>query len=374
MAGKREKRNSVRFFMAKIRVLVVDDAVVMRKMISEAVGKDPDIEVVGVAANGKIALSKIPQVNPDLITLDVEMPEMDGLETVKEIRKDYPQLPVIMFSTLTERGGVTTLEALSCGASDYVTKPANVGNVMEGIRRLEEELVPKIKTHCRRLLVDSSTNGVSVPKREETSPVYRPEVCSQKTRVDIVCIGTSTGGPNALAEVFKTMPGDFSLPIVVVQHMPPVFTRLLAERLDTDCALTFHEGEEGQEVQPGHVYIAPGGKHMEVRRQGTRVVIHLQEEPPENSCRPAVDVLFRSVVKAYGGNILGVVMTGMGQDGLRGCEWIREQHGKIVVQDEESSVVWGMPGYVAQAGLADEVVGLSEISKAICQHVKSGSS
>jgi two-component system chemotaxis response regulator CheB len=352
--------------MPKIRVLVVDDAVVMRKLISEALSRDPELEVVGVAANGRIALQKVTQVNPDIITLDVEMPEMDGLETLRELRKTHPKMPVLMFSTVTTRGAAATLDALSLGASDYVTKPANVGSVTECIERLQGELVAKIKLHCRHLC----PQPLFTPARgaSPTPPVaFRsasPSVAS------VVCIATSTGGPNALAEVFAHFPASFPLPLLIVQHMPPLFTAMLAERLNKLGSVRFHEGAENQLVECGHAYLAPGGKHMEVRRVGTRVVLHVQEDPPENSCRPAADVLFRSAVAVYGGNILGVVMTGMGQDGMRGCELICHSGGRVVVQDEASSVVWGMPGSVAQAGYADKIVPLDQIAGEITRRVR----
>ena len=322
----------------------------MRKLISEALSRDPAVEVVGVAASGRIALQKMTQVNPDIVTLDVEMDEMDGVATLRELRKIYPRLPVIMFSTLTSRGAATTLDALTAGATDYVTKPSNVGNVGECIDRLQSELLPKIKTYCSAILSPAVASR-PVPKAGFVQPT---RIASPA----VVCIGTSTGGPNALAEVFKSLLPNFTLPVLIVQHMPPVFTAVLAERLTALGTVQCHEGAEGQIVEAGHAYIAPGGKHMEVRRIGLKKVLHLQEEPPENSCRPAVDVLFRSAVAAYGANILAVVMTGMGQDGLRGCTLIREKGGQIIVQDKESSVVWGMPGAVAQAGngnLAREV-------------------
>lgn len=356
--------------MPKIRVLVVDDAVVVRRMITEVLSRDPQIEVVGVAANGKIALQKIPQVNPDLITLDVEMPEMDGIQTLRELRKTYPRLPVIMFSTLTERGAATTLEALSLGASDYVAKPANVGGINEGIRRLETDLIPKIKAHCREIRRDLGAG-------EHTLFISRlkPAVLPSRTggaRIDIVSIGTSTGGPNALAEVMTRFPQGFPLPIVVVQHMPPIFTALLAERLTAHSNIRFAEGREGEKLEPGRGYIAPGGKHMTVRRQAEGVFVHLNEDPPENSCRPAVDVLFRSVAAAYGAATLAVILTGMGQDGMRGCQLIREQHGQVISQDEQSSVVWGMPGAVVHAGLADKILPLDQVGAEIVRRVMQG--
>lgn len=352
--------------MPKIRVLVVDDAVVMRKLISEALSRDPDIEVAGVAAHGRIALQKLTQVNPDVITLDVEMPEMDGLATLRELRKTHPKLPVIMFSTLTSRGAATTLDALSAGATDYVAKPANVGSVTESIDRLQNELVTKIKVHCRHAGTACWTGSAKGAMPPAIVSANRP-IAAQP---EVVCLGTSTGGPNALVEVFKYLPADFPLPILIVQHMPPIFTAMLAERLTSLHSVPVHEGFEGQWVEPGHGYIAPGGRHMEVRRAGGRRFLHLTDEPPENSCRPAVDVLFRSAVTVYGANVLGVVMTGMGQDGLRGCQWIRERGGQVIVQDEASSVVWGMPGFVAQGGLADKIVPLNQIAGEIVRRTK----
>jgi len=347
---------------------VVDDAVVMRKLITEALQQDPELEVVGVAANGSIALQKIPQVCPDLVTLDLEMPEMDGLTTLQEIRKLYPDLPVIIFSTLSQKGAIATLDALSFGANDYVTKPANVGSVTEALSRLEQELVPKIKAHCRRrgLLRAAAPRPAggwtSAPPAPAVRPAARP--------VEVVCIGTSTGGPNALAEVFSNFPDNFPVPILVVQHMPPMFTAMLADRLDTHSRVRCHEGADGQLVEAGHAYLAPGGRHMEVARSGASLRLLLHDGPAENSCRPAVDVLFRSAAAVYGGAGLGVIMTGMGQDGLRGCEAIREQGGRIIAQDEVTSVVWGMPGSVAQAGLADRVLPLSQIAWEIIRQVR----
>jgi two-component system chemotaxis response regulator CheB len=356
----------------KIRVLVVDDAVVMRRLISEALSKDPAIEVVGTAPNGRIALAKVDQLSPDILTLDVEMPELDGVQTVRALRKTRPQLPVIMFSTLTQRGALTTLEALSAGASDYVTKPANVGSVLESMSRLQEELVPKIKALCRRraglpLAPPVSPPVVAIPVR--TSPAAPVVLQRRPEPVEVLCIGTSTGGPNALVDLFGGIPAGFPVPVLIVQHMPPLFTQMLAERLGKGGRLRFTEGAEGQPVLPGHVYIAPGGRHMEVVRRSGAAFIRLHDGPPENSCRPAVDVLFRSVAACYGGRSLAVILTGMGQDGLRGCEVLRRAGARIVIQDEASSVVWGMPGAVAQAGLYDRMLPLPMIASEINRSV-----
>ena len=349
-----------------IRVLVVDDAVVIRRIVSDVLGEDPEIEIVGTAANGRIALQKITQVNPDILTLDVEMPEMDGLQTLRELRKTHPRLPVIMFSTLTERGATTTIDALTYGASDYVTKPANVGSVGMAQQRLRDELIPKIKALCPPPVAAAPVRE-GLPQPRPVANVMRPAV--QTATIDVVAIGVSTGGPNALACVIPRLPTGLPVPIVLVQHMPPMFTRLLAERLNSQSALEVLEARGGEELTPGRVYIAPGDYHLVVHRKGTRIVTALNQEPPENSCRPAVDVLFRSVCEAYGGRTLALIMTGMGQDGLRGCEDVRRCGGSVIVQDEASSVVWGMPGFVARAGLADAVVPLQDLAVEVSRRV-----
>lgn len=347
--------------MSKIRVLVVDDAAVFRRLVADELAADPALEVVGTAANGKIALAKLPQVNPDLVILDVEMPELDGLATLREIRKSYPKLPVIMFSALTERGAAATLDALALGATDYFAKPTNAGGLDASLQVIREELIPEIKALCAR----TASPAAAVAPVE--SPAGRGT-----SRVEVVAIGTSTGGPNALADLFAGLPADLPVPVVIVQHMPPMFTRLLAERLSTQFPLRVEEGRAGGPLRPGHVWIAPGDHHMIVARDGTEVRVALHQEPPENSCRPAADVLFRSVARAFGPGALAVVLTGMGQDGLRGCEAIRGAGGHVIVQDEATSVVWGMPGYVARAGLADRVLPLGMIAPEIVRRVRSG--
>ena len=354
--------------MPPLRVLVVDDAVVMRRLLSQVLEEDEDLTVV-TAANGRIGLSKLTQVTPDAVVLDIEMPELDGLGTLRELRKTHPDLPVIMFSTLTERGAAATLEAMSLGASDYVTKPANVGSVNESMERMRSELVPRIKALCAR-----QRPAPPIPSGQQ--PVERarptlPELVGRldRPRVDVVAIGSSTGGPNALHDVLAHLPGNLPVPVLVTQHMPPVFTRLLAERLDGNCALAVREATGGEALHPGSVWLAPGDHHLVVRPSPDGPVLAIEDGPPENSCRPAVDVLFRSVAHTFGGRTLAVVLTGMGADGHRGCELLSESGAGVIVQDEASSVVWGMPGAVARAGLAEEVLPLDQIAAAITTRV-----
>lgn len=345
--------------MPKIRVLIVDDAVVIRRMLSDELSADPAIEVAGLAANGRIALAKLSQINPDLVILDVEMPELDGLSTLRELRKMYPKLPVIMFSALTERGAAETLDALSLGATDYFAKPTSGRDA--AVRVIREELIPAIKALC-----ESSPNLQSTPSGNSRSPSIFAEP------IGILAIGASTGGPNALAELMTALPGDLPVPIVIVQHMPPMFTRLLSERLSSQSPIKVEEGRSGDILRAGHAWIAPGDFHMTVTRDGNSTRILLNQDPPENSCRPAVDVLLRSVARTYGAKSLTVILTGMGQDGFRGCELIRSFGGQVLAQDEASSVVWGMPGFVARAGLANRILPIGEMALEIVRRVRPG--
>jgi two-component system chemotaxis response regulator CheB len=327
--------------------------------VTHALGEDSQIEVVGSAPNGVLALQRIPQLNPDVITLDIEMPEMDGLETLRRIRKDYPRLPVIMFSTLTSRGAVATLDALSMGASDYVTKASNAGSLDVSLVNLRTELVPKIKQFFRiGSEPEPPAPAVTAAPPRNVATAVTPKAPRQARSV--VAIGVSTGGPNALAAIMPMFPKNFHLPILIVQHMPPLFTQLLAERLSAQSGMRVEEAAPGSAVEPGKVLVAPGDHHMRLRRtESGKVVAALDQGPPENSCRPAVDVMFRSVAELYGGSTIAIVLTGMGQDGLRGTELLRPKGAYIIVQDEASSVVWGMPGAVAKAGLADAIVDLN---------------
>ncbi|MCW2724953.1 MAG: response regulator receiver modulated CheB methylesterase [Frankiales bacterium] len=351
--------------MSRIGVLIVDDSVVIRRLVSDVLAADPDIEVLGTASNGKIALDKLDQLSPDVVTMDIEMPVMDGLQTLRELRKVRPRLPVVMFSTLTERGGTATLEALSLGASDYVTKPANVGSVPQAMESVRTQLIPKIKALCWR------------PTATATAPVARTAArttARPASRVDVVAIGSSTGGPEALQKVLPQLPADFPVPVLVVQHMPPLFTRLLADRLNKQCAVEVAEATDGAVLRPGLVLIAPGERHLTVVRRRDEVCVRLTDDPPENFCRPAVDPLFRSVSDVYGGNVLAVVLTGMGQDGRRGAEAVRSRSGHVYAQDAATSVVWGMPGAVTEAGLADRVLPIGDVARDIIAGVGHGRS
>lgn len=348
--------------MKKIRVLVVDDSAVIRRLIVDLFTGEPAIEVAGTASNGRAALEKIRQLKPDLVTLDVEMPEMDGLETVRAIRETWPRLPVIMFSSLTEHGAATTLEALRLGASDYVAKPSGANGAQGILEQLRAELIPKIKALCPVASPDATAAAPKVTARPQ--PVQRVG-----SRVRVVAIGISTGGPSALHSLIPNFPEDFPVPIVIVQHMPAVFTRLLAEQISKHSAVKVHEGAAGATLIPGHAWIAPGGRHMALERRGNAVQIAINDGPPENSCRPAVDVLFRSVAECFGRDALAVIMTGMGKDGTGGCEKIRGAGGQIIVQDQQSSVVWGMPGSVVEAGLADQILALEQLPGEICRRV-----
>lgn len=363
----------------RVRVLIVDDSSLIRRLISRVLESDPEIEVVGTAANGIIALEKAAQLQPDAITLDIEMPEMDGLETLTHLQQEFPKIKVIMFSTLTERGARATIDSLLRGASDYVTKPSNTGQMDEAESRLRATLLPRLKDLCgiaRAKAQISAATAAPTPKpaasfAQPTVPARQPAASPKRSQhYRVVAIGLSTGGPAALSDVLARMPGDFPLPIVVTQHMPPLFTQFLADRLNARSALKVMEAREGQEIEPGSVYIAPGDFHMRVVIRDNKTVIALDQGPPENSCRPAVDVMMRSVSDVFGADVVAAILTGMGQDGKLGVEAVRKHGGYVIAQDSATSVVWGMPGAVVEAGLAHQVVGLQSIADALLAKVR----
>jgi two-component system chemotaxis response regulator CheB len=350
----------------RIRVLVVDDSVVIRRLVTQALSEDPALEVVGSASNGVLGLAKIAQTNPDVVTLDVEMPDMDGIEMLRRLSKAEVRPRVVMFSTLTERGAAATLDALALGADDYVAKAANGGSLDRSFASLRDELIPKVK----QFFILAQAHSETPPRPTAAAGVPRPTFQrAGGIRAKVLAIGVSTGGPTALGVLIPQVPADFPLPILIVQHMPPLFTRLLAERLQTATPLKVEEAAEGSTVTAGKILIAPGDYHMRLRNTGKEMVIRLDQLPQENSCRPAVDALFRSVGETYGGAAIGAILTGMGQDGLRGVEVLKAAGAFVIAQDEASSVVWGMPGAVVGAGLADAVVPLESVVPEVLRRI-----
>ena len=356
--------------MSPIRLLIVDDAIVVRKALTDMLSRDPDLEVAGTASNGRLALAKLPTLRPDVILLDIEMPEMTGLETIPEIRKILPKVPIIMFSALTERGAESILDALALGATDYVTKPSN-SDMSSTSESIAKDLIPKIKALCKssfRAQGPATETSKLIPPAEGL-PIRTRPASTRAARLGIIAIGVSTGGPDALSVVLPGIPAQFPLPIVVAQHMPPIFTGLLAKRLSAKCALPVRECQSGDVIGPSCIWIAPGDYHMVVQKEENRMVLRTNQGPRENFCRPSVDVLFRSVAQYYGANSLGVILTGMGQDGMVGCEKLCAAGASVIIQDEASSVVWGMPGFVARAGLAEKILPLDQIAGEISRRV-----
>lgn len=357
----------------RIRLLIVDDSAIVRRLISEVAATDPAIEVVGTARHGKEALELLPRVRPDVVTLDIEMPEMDGLAALGYIRAKHPRLPVIMCSSLTERGADATFQALGRGANDYVPKPANMLNAEAARIYLAGQLLPKI--HALHATAQGGGSRVPTPAANAAqTPANSTLRRIGHKRVEVVVVAVSTGGPPALAQILAKLPANLPVPILIVQHMPPVFTARLADRLAVNSLLPVIEAKHGDVLEPSHVYVAPGDFHMETCRLGGNVKIRLHQQAPENSCRPAADVLFRSVATAFGPNALALVLTGMGQDGLAGCHKIREAGGRVWVQDQATSIVWGMPGVVAKAGIADRQIPLPLIPtelRSVCSQGRS---
>lgn len=356
--------------MRRLRVFVVDDSVVARHLLSRTLSSDPAVEVVGTAPNGRLALAKIARFNPDVVTLDVEMPEMDGLQTLAALRKTRACLPVIMFSVFTQPGAAATLSALAFKGVDCVAKPPAGASAEDAVKVIREELLPRIKRSCPASVEAPSEDAPAAPKAPAAPPFSPPLAAPRSSqRVDIVVIGVSTGGPDALAQLLPRFPADFPVPILIVQHMPPAFTKRLAERLAARSRIGVAEAGAGQVLEPGHAWLAPGGCHMRVERVEGIARIRISQDPPENSCRPSVDVLFRSAAEIFGSHVLAVVMTGMGQDGVRGCERIYKAGGQVLAQDEASSVVWGIAKAISHAGMVDQVLPLSALGPEILRRV-----
>jgi two-component system chemotaxis response regulator CheB len=353
----------------RTRILIVDDSAVMRSLLRSVVCSDGGLEVAGTAVDGSTALSALENDKPDLILLDVEMPVMDGLVTLRKLRARGHKMPVIMCSSLTQKGAKVTIEALASGASDYVAKPAGQAGREQAAKALAQDLIPKIHALTGNFAPAAQPAIAGVPRPPlilPVAPVYKPQPISSVPVA--LAIGVSTGGPAALDILLPLLPANFPLPVLIVQHMPELFTRLFAERLNSRCRLPAREATDGETVRPGTIYIARGNWHMEVQaapRAAGPPILRLNQGALENHCRPAVDVLFRSVAAVYGSGVLALVLTGMGSDGMLGSRVIRDHGGTVLAQDQASSAVWGMPGAVTNAGLAHKVLPLNAIAPEI---------
>jgi len=337
-----------------LRVLVVDDSVTYRKIVSDALGELSGVEVVGTAINGAIALEKIAELQPDCITLDLEMPDMSGLDVLRRLQSDGRSVGVIMLAALTGAGAAATTIALGLGAFDFVLKPSgpNSGENFSALRgRLREKLEAFAKSRDSRV-----TNHRVAPNAAKLSCLLPQKQCK------VVVLGVSTGGPEALGRVLPALPNDLAASLLIVQHMPALFTRSLAEDLDKRCRVRVSEAHDQQPVMPGEVLIAPGGRQMKLVGEGGRFRVCITDDPPENSCRPSVDCLFRSAAQACGESTLAVVMTGMGSDGAIGCRLLKRKGATIIAQDRASCVVFGMPMYPIEEGLADIIAPLDDLA------------
>lgn len=342
-----------------IKVLIVDDSVFMRKLLTDLFAGEADFTVVDTARNGQDAIDKVKRLKPDLITMDVEMPVMDGIKALEMIMKEFPT-PIVMISSLTQAGAVATLRALEFGAVDFVAKTAGP---ISNITTIRAEILIKcraaVRANVSQLAPIRTTAGAlpAVPKMHSQSGLLHDE--------RIVAIGTSTGGPRALQEIITKLPGNIPCGIVIVQHMPPGFTKSLAERLDSLSSVTVKEAEHNDVIRSGHVFIAPGDYHMLIDREGGKNVIRLNQNPPIVGHRPAVDPLMESVARIYGSKAIGVILTGMGRDGAKGIEAIKRQNGHTIAEDQSTAVVYGMPKAAIEMGVVDKIVPITGVTAEI---------
>ncbi len=374
-----------------IRVLAADDSAVMRSILwklflmqkEDRSGELPRMELCGVARDGLECLEQVKQLCPNVLVLDLEMPKLNGLEVLDRLRTENPELPVIMCSAYTEHGARSTLEALGRGASDYVTKPSEQRDLDSAMQSLSQQLLPRIAALAKEArrgdekACTTASDNVTTPRSGEAP-------AKAASPIEVVVIGLSTGGPSALEQLLPKLPKDFPVPVLIVQHMPKLFTRALAERLDKCCALRVEQAYDNATIRPGTVWLAPGDAHMEIaprramvgeEERGTKVCggrVRLHQLEPLNHCRPSVDYLFFSAARMYGAGTLALVMTGMGADGLDGARAVHEGGGIVLAQDEASSAVWGMPGRVSEAGIASATLPLWGIAGALKQRVSAG--
>ncbi|TWT48260.1 protein-glutamate methylesterase/protein-glutamine glutaminase [Botrimarina hoheduenensis] len=355
-----------------LKCLVVDDSALYRKIVRDVLAGMPDVEVVGIASDGQQALTQIEALRPDVVTLDLEMPRLDGIGVLRELQARGLDVAAIMVSAFTARGAKATTQALQLGAFDFILKPAT-NSLEESIAQLRQDLGPKLRACLLRRAGKQAksvarvaptaalpASAVSAARIVQPRPPQRPARFLAR-HPEIVAIGVSTGGPQALTQLLPLLPANFPAPVLLVQHMPPMFTKSLADDLDRRCSLRVMEASHGQPVRVGEILIAPGGKHMRVARLATGLVVQLTDDPPERNCRPAVDYLFRSVAQHYGGATLAAVLTGMGDDGTLGAKAIKQAGGLVLAQDEASCVVYGMPKSVVENQLADIVAPLNRL-------------
>ncbi|MFN9001720.1 MAG: chemotaxis response regulator protein-glutamate methylesterase [Holosporales bacterium] len=356
----------------QLRVMVVDDSAAVRGAITRILESDPEIKVVSSATNGKAAIEALSRSPVDVVVLDIEMPIMDGMTALPQIMAAHPDLKVIMASTLTLKNAEISMKALSLGAADYVPKPSNLYESTSS-RDFRHELISTIKAHAnarrRKLMMPQPGKGPIGSSAQLSSKLYPGQEVKlrpfSKVVPEVIGIGSSTGGPQALLTVLKGIKGMWWQPILITQHMPPKFTTVLAEHISRESGLPSREAVDGETVQQVHIYVAPGDFHMLIVKEGGRHIFRLNQDAPENFCRPSVDPMFRSLAAAYGPRVLGVVLTGMGSDGAKGAGDIVNAGGNVVAQDEPSSVVWGMPGATAIAGHCSELASLENMQKLI---------
>lgn len=363
-----------------MRVLVIDDTVVYRKIVSDSLASLPGVEVVGTASNGVIALSRIKALKPDVITLDVEMPEMSGLDVLEALRRESLEVCTIMISSLTTRGGEMTMKALELGAFDFITKPEG-GSTDQNLAAIRQSLAPLMKAYADQQEIKDILRGRGVPLPQAAAappPAYAvgaktsPPRSGPRQKPEIIGIGVSTGGPNALARMLPSLPGDLNVPILIVQHMPPLFTLSLANSLNAKCSFRVKEAENGEPVLANTAYIAPGGKQMKVAlgANASTKIIHITDDPPENHCKPSVDYAFRSLAHHFLGRSTGVILTGMGNDGVLGLRLMKRHGSMVIAQDQASCVVFGMPKEAIDAGVVDIIAPLDRIAQEIVRTVR----
>ena len=365
-----------------LKVLIVDDTIVYRKIVSDVLSDLPDVHVVGSAHNGKAAITKIASLKPDLLTLDIEMPEMNGLEVLEYINDKNLGVSAVILSTLTHEGGEMTMRALDLGAFDFILKPQE-GSMAENTEALKKTILPILKAFTRRNEIKHLLRGeISSKERDKEDKrfqgsdqvVQRMQSVAGRLRQksEIVAIGVSTGGPRALAEMMPSLPSNLGVPILIVQHMPPMFTMSLAKSLDTKCSFEVKEAKDGETILSNVAFIAPGGKQMKIMAgaDGKSRVIRITDDPAENNCKPSVDYLFRSIAHHYVGRATGVIMTGMGSDGLLGLKLMKKNGSTIIAQNDETSVVYGMPKGPIEAGIVDIIAPLDMIASEICYTVR----